>query len=402
MVTVRNAAFALIATAAAVACVDAEPPPGIPLQAQVEYGNRIYLVDFSQESPTANRCTKFGVAQTNTGTVVVNAVAGFGTGAIDVTEPHNCFIPVVPKTLTVDQVEVTNDLFQLCVDSNVCQRPDPSDASAAQVCSNEDDFERCPVVDVTREEANRLCSYIGRRLPTMVEHIAIRQNGFIMPADVRPEQMRPYINGTEPPGPCADALLASDVCNAVRPSPVGPIAAPTGAAPNDRVEGSDGQPIFDLMGSQAEWARDGFSANRGTAEGLPWFCIAPLPEANRNPPSCPELPGTTETAPCVYGDYQPDGQPYGTYAVCITTGNAAFSGQYGSLSGGSIEDNETDPRTIGVFSRRRETDPEGINGTRRSYGFRCVDDRTLVGTSSVGEVRNPFTEIEVDTNFSPP
>ena len=392
----RFVGLAIPAALTLASCVTSEPPPNIPLQAEVTYGERIYLVDFSQSTPTGNACTKFGTAVT-TATVVVTPVDGFGTGQIALEEPHNCFIPVVSKTLKVDQIEITNDLFQLCVDSDVCQRPDPSDASAAQVCSNEDDFERCPVVDVPFEEADRLCAFIGRRLPTMVEHIAIRQAGFVDAMNPSPEQMAPFITGgTEEPGACIDALLDSPICNATRPSPVGSAARPRGAAANDMVMADTG-PIYDLMGSQTEWSSDGFSPRRGTAEGLPWFCIGALP--TMDPPTCPLLDGGTgETVPCVYADYRPEGQAYGTWPFCITTANAAFSGQIGALAGGGIQDQLTDARTVGVFARRTETDPNGENGTQRSYGFRCVDDRPSADAN--GQLQ-PFTNIEVNTRFAP-
>ncbi|MEM7674614.1 MAG: SUMF1/EgtB/PvdO family nonheme iron enzyme [Myxococcota bacterium] len=394
--------IALLATAA---CVESETPPSIPLQVGVAYGERIYLVDFSQETPTANVCTKFGVTSTVSGFNV--PVEGFGTGMIDAGEPHNCFIPVAPKTLLVDQVEVTNDLFQLCVDSGVCSRPDPSDASAAQVCSNEDDFDRCPVVDVTLEEAKRLCAFIGRRLPSMVEHIAIRQSGLVDPDDPQPSQMAPYLGGTTPPSACADALLNSPTCNAARPSPVGPANNPRGSAANDVVTPMtstvtpsplNGQ-VFDLMGSQTEWSSDGFVPSRGLATGLPWFCIGPLPDPGPgNPPTCPEVDTTTgETVPCVYGEYQPEGFAFGTYPVCITTSNAAFSGQIGALAGGGIQDQLTDARTVGVFARRVETDPEGMNATKRSYGVRCVDDRP--SANEQGDLQD-FNTVEVNTFYS--
>ncbi|MEL7370176.1 MAG: SUMF1/EgtB/PvdO family nonheme iron enzyme [Myxococcota bacterium] len=396
----------IVTTLVAISCVESERPPDIPQQAGITYGERIYLVDFSQETPDGNVCTKFGVTSTISGFSV--PVDGFGTGMIDATEPHNCFIPVTPKTLLVDQVEVTNDLFQVCVDSDICSRPDPSDASAAQVCSNEDDFDRCPVVDVTLEEARRLCTFIGRRLPTMVEHIAIRQSNFVDPDNPQPSQMLPYIGGTTPPNVCADALLNSATCNATRPSPVGPSGSPRGGAANDMVMAMTSTvapnpqigPIFDLMGSQTEWSSDGFPANRGLAEGLPWFCIGPLPDPGAgNPPTCPEIDASTgETVPCVYGEYAPAGFPFGTYPVCITTSNAAFSGQIGALAGGGIQDELVDPRTVGVFARRIEVDPEGQTATKRSYGIRCVDDRP--SADEQGQLQE-FNTVEVNTLFSP-
>ena len=399
MVSYRHISLLLVATALATACVESEPPPEIPQQVSVSYGARIYLVDDSQRVPAGNVCTKFGTVTSSAAAVEVVVQEGFGTGTLtgnELAEPHNCFIPVTPKTITVDQVEVTNDLYQLCVDSDICRRPDPSDASESQVCSEEDGFDRCPVVDVPRSEAERLCTFIGRRLPTMVEHIAIRQAGFVNTANPQPSQMLPFPTGVQAPQACSDARLSGPCNGATTPAPVGPQDAPTGAAVGDAVMADNGN-IYDLIGNQTEWSSDGFAANRGPATGLPWFCIAPLIE--NDPPTCPVIDaGTGETAPCVYGDYQPAGLPYGTYPVCITTSNASFSGQIGALAGGGIQDQLEDRQTVGVFARRVSDDPNFVNNTERSFGIRCIDDRPSADAN--GDLM-PFNFVEVDTTFDP-
>ncbi len=389
---------ALVVAALVAACVESEAPPNIPLQSSIRYGDRIFVVDFRQTGPTDDFCTKFGTPSQADPTVI-EAVEGFGSGQIDLDEPHNCFIPVIPKTLTVDRIEVTNDLFQLCVDSGVCDRPDPSDASASQVCTDEDDFDRCPVVEVPLDEATRMCEFIGRRLPTLIEAIAIRQANFVNPDNPQPGDMAPFIDGTsDEPVSCNDARLNSPQCNATRPTPVGSATDPQGSAINDVVNGLDG-PIFDLTGSQTEWTSDGFPLDRLGAAGLPWFCIAPLPDENQNPPTCPVIDANAGvTAPCVYGSYQPPGQPYGVYPVCITGRQASSSGQIGTLAGGGILDQLTNSRTVGVFALRTETDPEGDSGTQRGYGFRCVDDRP--SADEMGNLQ-PFNRVEVDTTFVP-
>ena len=385
--------------AGAVGCVETEAPPIIPNQVEVSYGPRIYLVDLSlganTPTPTGNVCTKFGVRTSSAAQIF--PVDGFGSEPIDPTEPHNCFVPVaVPDagvgTLLVDQVEVTNDLFQLCVDSDVCRRPDPSDASKSQVCTDEDDFGRCPVATVPFDEAKELCTFIGRRLPTMVEHILIRQAGFVDPMNPQPAQMAPYISGgTEPPGLCADARLNSTSCNATRPAPVGPAEAPVGSAENDVVMASDG-PVYDLAGSLREWSSDGVVLNRGAAEGLPWFCIRGLDQ----PATCPDAFNDPESPEaCVYGEYQPEGLPFGTYPVCVTNRDLSFPGNIGILAGGGIQDTTVNERTVGVFTRRaldREDD-----APQRAFGFRCVDDRPL----DANGMRMPFNNLLADVFFQP-
>lgn len=406
--TIKVRFVALATTLTVAACVESEPPPNIPLQAPIPYGPRIYLADFSQSAPSNLVCTKFGTLAAGTSTVV-NALPGFGTGTVDLTEPHNCFIPVVPDTLLIDRVEITNDLFQLCVDSGVCSRPDPSDASQDQVCSSDDDFERCPVVDVPRSEAERLCQYIGRRLPSMVEHIIARQAEMLRidgrdPNDPQPEFMAPFITGTATaPVSCNDALLNSPGCNATRPSPVGSAQSPQGGAPNDVVLRGSDTPVFDLTGSQREWAADLFvdqSLLRPEDRGLPWFCAARLPPSPAGVrPTCP-----ANTA-CVYGQFAPEGFDLDIYPVCITSQDATFrSGGVGSLSGGGIDSTAQpkDARTIGVFSRRIDDDPNAEGGAQRSYGFRCAGDLpTADGDPTDMVLPEDDVRVQVDTSFQP-
>ncbi len=397
MAPVRFGAVTITAMFAA-ACVETEEPPPIPNQVSVSYGERIYLVDDSQTQPQGNVCTKFGTATSSAGGgVVVNILDDFGGGTLSgsqLDEPHNCFLPVTPKTITVDQTEVTNDLFQLCIDSDICNRPDPADASEDQVCAG--DFDRCPVVDVPLGEATRFCQFIGRRLPSMVEHIAVRQAEFVDASDPQPEQMLPYPNGSETPTACSDARLPRPCGGATSPDSVGPNSMPTGAAAGDVIAGNDG-PIFDLIGNQAEWSSDGFAAEGGPG-GLPWFCIAPLLETN--PPTCPIIDAVNGVrAACVYGDYQPnDTLPYGTYPVCITSGSGQFNGAVGALAGGGIQDQLEDRRTVGTFARRVTRDPDFVNNSERSFGFRCIDDRPSADAN--GNLEN-FNFVEVDRTFTP-
>ena len=385
----------VIAMGLGTGCVETETPPNIPLQVEVSYGNRIYVVDFSRFVPTGNVCTTFG---TTNGSTLTTAVPGFDT--VDRSQPHNCFVPVDADSLMVDQVEITNDLFQFCVDSEVCERPDPSDANEGDVCADEDDFDRCPVVDLTRFEADNVCKFIGRRLPTMLEHVMIRQAGFVNPSNPMPGQMQPYINGTTPPTSEVDAILGAFQ---TRPGPVGPADAPTGAALNDVITGmATTGPIYDLTGNQTEWSSDGFlDPDLQSGVLLPWFCLAPLPnpppEAN-GAPTCPAV-GPGETAPCVYGEYEPPGLPYGTYPVCITHPNVRFSGSAIALAGGGTQDMDTDARIVGVFARRLEEDPEANDmAPSRSYGVRCVDDRP--SRDANGDLQ-PFNFIDVNTSFAP-
>lgn len=376
----KNTTPALVALAFAAGCVEAKTPPAIPHQAAIPYGPKVYLVDDTSGGGVRDEvCTRLAELQTTTSTTPATIVA-----TDDVTDndgnpkeinprvPHNCYVEVKPKMLRIDMVEVTNELFQLCVDSGVCIRPDPADASKGQVCSSEDGFDRCPVVEVGQGEADRFCKFIGRRLPSGIEHVIARQ---VMAADTQdPSTIPVYPNGTREegnvPSVCSAAILGNGGCSRPVPITVGADAATTkGAAPGDLAEGA-GAKVYDLMGNAAEWSSDLLPAIRGLASGLPWFCQAPvLPVAVGEAPECPPGAGTI----CVYGQYQPDGLPLGNYPVCVAFPNLrAVSGAHGSLFGGSFVDNTPDRKDAGVFGRRTELSPDDQPG--KHYGFRCAGD----------------------------
>ncbi|MCA9553919.1 MAG: SUMF1/EgtB/PvdO family nonheme iron enzyme [Myxococcales bacterium] len=363
----------------ATACVESQTAPNIPVQTTVAYGQRLYLVDTTPGAPpSGDLCTRFGPVST--------ATTGFATN-IDPDVPHNCFVVLEPtapraeRTLRVDAVEVTNDLFQLCVDSGACAGPDPSKSSKSQVCQVADEFNECPVVEVSQREASNFCRWIGRRLPSSMEHIIMRQAA---QADSQtPDTLTAYPTGDDAPATCDDAVLGTAGCMATKPRAVlDGNGAPVGGAPRDVVEGEDGQQIFDLTGNLSEWSSDLFPPRRGGEGDLPWFCVASLtmtstiPIGPSNPPECPV--GAT----CVYGQYRlADGEPMAIWPVCITTDNGRFNGVIGAVHGGSHKDETPDPDAIGIYGRKTEADPQELSDTSRArgYGVRCVGNRESAG-----------------------
>src|SRR5262245_19294113 len=97
------------------ACVDTRDVPPIPLQAEIQYGDKVYLADTTVATTIAGkRCTRFGVPDfvptTTTSSTTPVMVPGIDDWrdnmgrplAIDSTVPHNCFIKVEPRTLHMD------------------------------------------------------------------------------------------------------------------------------------------------------------------------------------------------------------------------------------------------------------------------------------------------------------
>jgi hypothetical protein len=372
----------LLALAAALvgsACVESREAPALIPQAQVAYGDRLYLLDETRDAePTLGRCTRFGEdlvgVRTSTEATPVSAVDGKGD-PIDPSIPHNCFVPVQAGSLTVDVVESTNDLFQLCVDSGACNNPDPAESNKTQVCSDEEAFDRCPLVEASQQQAVAFCSWIGRRLPSSFEHLIIRQAAFDQ-ADLR--TFTAFPSGSEAPASCDDAVTRAPGCVAAKPRPISLGSSVRGAAARDLVRVEGGKEVYDLMGNASEWTSDLFPTRRGTAEGLPWFCLAKLSEpaggfTSADPPTCPT------GSRCVWGQYQPSPTMLlGLYPVCVTSSSGRFSGTVGALFGGSHRDERATRERIGTFARRTETDPQGLPDTARAreYGIRCVGNRS--------------------------
>jgi hypothetical protein len=359
--------------ASALGCVEGREPPVVALQAEIPYGPRVYLVDNTLGvTPVDDWCTRLGPMMTGTTTTATIAITGTdgvvdGDGdpkPIDSRFPHNCYVTVKPKTLRVDQIEVTNELFQICVDSGACSTPDPSKASKGQSCESEDSFDVCPVVEVTQTAAKTFCEWTGRRLPSGLEHFIMRQGS----AGSSPTDIPVYPTGEraedDVPTQCNEGILGPSGCDHAAP------LSPTdgkGAAQLDVVNGSKGQ-VYDLMGNTSEWASDLVLPTRGSAQGMPWFCAARLlPTAPGTAPECPT--GST----CVRGQFQPPGLALGDYPVCIAHGaDLRPSGSQGTLFGGSFAVTKIDRFTAGVFSRRIEPSPD--KSPAPSYGFRCAGE----------------------------
>ncbi len=406
----RTPAPALVLALVLASCVEGRESPPLTDQATVAYAGRIYLVDDSRDRQSVSDCTLLtSVAGTPNATTVFLADGSTLSSSL-MGMPHNCFVKVTPKTLPVDRVEVSNELFQLCIDSGACERPDPSKASKSQVCQSDGAFDQCPVVEATLEQAGAFCDWIGRRLPTSMEQILIRQVGGrtkaahrtagltqcpteagrtdddgneLCPLDIPVlPNSAPGVANPNRPASCDDAVLGN-ICGTPPRPHSGTGDGTAGGAALDKVTTSDGD-IFDLIGNVSEWSSDQFPADRGrgSLDTLPWFCTRPLA---RGTDVCPS--GST----CIYGQYQFNGVFRTDWPVCITTDTGRFSGTVGALAGGSWRDTNIDSNAhIGTFSRRTESQPNLVSDTKLSqeFGFRCVDDRTVNADGTIPEFTN--------------
>lgn len=89
----------------------------------------------------------------------------------------------------IDQVEVTNGMFNLCVQAGVCRLPANTGSDNRIDYFNTSEFRDYPVVNVTWLDARTYCEWAGRRLPTEAE----------WERAARGDDMRTYPWGDEPP-----------------------------------------------------------------------------------------------------------------------------------------------------------------------------------------------------------
>lgn len=83
----------------------------------------------------------------------------------------------------IDETEVTNAMYELCVDEGKCSPPlDFSSKSHSNYYGNSQ-YSNFPVVNIDWEQANTYCEWAGRRLPTEAEweKAARGENGYIFP-----------------------------------------------------------------------------------------------------------------------------------------------------------------------------------------------------------------------------
>ncbi|MBI4817075.1 MAG: SUMF1/EgtB/PvdO family nonheme iron enzyme [Deltaproteobacteria bacterium] len=332
-------------------CVELADPPSPTAARPIAYGAKVYLAD----NAAAYECRFAGPAAeeaTKSPELRLDSV--------------NCFIRTLPGTLWMEEHEVTNGQFQLCLDSGACKEPNPSDANKSNTCENEDDFDNCPVLGVPQFEAQRYCEWVGRRLPSGIEHTIARQrfvDGNVVTTPKVPSQIAAFPRGNEPPSSdCNSGVLQG--CG--KPKPIkdqrttdeGLIQKPRGAASDDVTP--DG--LYDLTGNVSEWAADLIPPFRRELEEFPWFCAEPVPAGATE---CPE------GRACVYGRKANGAIANDSAPVCIASDNLVVrSGTLTTFVGGNYDTSTREPSSSGTFSHATSGAPE--DGPTNIHGFRCA------------------------------
>jgi formylglycine-generating enzyme required for sulfatase activity len=162
----------------------------------------------------------------------------FRMGGMDVRRAPN-EIPEHDVTLDafwIDQLEVTNAMYALCVDAGGCTPPQDFKSQRRPEYFNNPDFKDYPVVYVTWGQAKAYCEWAERRLPTEAEW---ERAG-------RGDDFRTFPWGEDK----ANGLLANFNMLVGDTSRVG--TYPAGASPYG---------VLDMAGNVAEWVNDFYSFN---------------------------------------------------------------------------------------------------------------------------------------------
>jgi formylglycine-generating enzyme required for sulfatase activity len=136
----------------------------------------------------------------------------------------------------VDQLEVTNGMYGLCVNAGACRPPVKLNSDNRSEYFGNPEFQDYPVVYVAWQDANAYCQWAGRRLPTEAE----------WERAARGDTLNNYPWGNEPPNELyanANNLLGDTSRVGSYPAGISPFGA------------------LDMAGNVWEWVADYYQGN---------------------------------------------------------------------------------------------------------------------------------------------
>lgn len=179
-------------------------------------------------------------------------------------------VMVALEPFAIDEHEVTNFQYEYCVAKGGCTDPAFGNSQAQDFYYGETRFRDFPVVNVTWDQANAYCAFVGARLPSEVEWERTARgvdNDLLIPSSVvdidEPMNCTSQfpILGCDPNGIQRDTQRAKGTAN-------------------DVVTHTAGQ-VFDLTGNVAEW-----TSSKWASLSLTCAATDPCNEAVGNPETC--------------------------------------------------------------------------------------------------------------------
>jgi formylglycine-generating enzyme required for sulfatase activity len=319
-----------------------------------------------------------------------NACQSYGVLAGTNTDQKYPSVTVKLKPFHIDVHEVTNIQFEFCERMGGCPNHNIINAYSEEQSEYHgtaafDDF---PVVQVTYEQAEAYCAFVGKRLPTEIEWERVARGN----PDLNQNRRYPTekLSNSDPVTKCLALNLSTKYCGkdelVGKPSTKA-INGTSDPADDDYVVelGSGGeQRIFHLFGNAAEWTSSFYREGNTCAlpEDLPctpgWDCNGD-PDCLDSAKDCDACPQSDDT--CFYLCVGTNAQtiqcqplPNSENSPLNPSDLTLEQGQKRVVRGGSVFDSGDRACRFRTAARDRARAPDDI---QPFLGFRCAKDANL-------------------------